>query len=150
MFFICSSMTSLEKIENIGLINTYNPLIIKQICLAVPAGFPSPAQDFAEEEFNLNSLIDNPNATHVMRLSGESMQPTIMDGAMLIVDCSRTPKHNDIVVATVNNEHTCKRFFKRQGRVGLFGDNKNFAFIDFNDGDELRIFGVVTCHFHEH
>lgn len=143
-------MRTYEKIEDLGIIDAHYPLILKHIGVAVPAGFPSPAQDFAEDEFDLNSLINNPNATHMMRLSGESMQPTIMDGAMLIVDCSVVPKHNDIVIAAVNNEQTCKRFYKRGKRIGLFGDNKNFPFIDFNESDELRIFGVVTYHFHAH
>jgi DNA polymerase V len=48
----------------------------------VPAGFPSPADDYLEGEVDLNRyLIERPAACYLMRVSGSSMSGRgIMDG----------------------------------------------------------------------
>ena len=69
--------------------------------LLVPAGFPSPAQDYVEKTLDLNEqLIAHPAATYFVRVQGDSMIGAgIEDGDLLIVDRALEPKHGDIVVA---------------------------------------------------
>ena len=67
----------------------------------VPAGFPSPATDEMEGLFDLNSLLfRHPDATYLVRVSGESMSGAeIHAGDLLAVDKHLEADHGHIVVA---------------------------------------------------
>jgi DNA polymerase V len=112
----------------------------------ISAGFPSPATDYVEEGLDLNKyLIDHPAASFLFAVHGESMTGAgIMNGDRVIVDRSRTAHHNDIVVAEIDSEYTLKRLFQRGGRIELRPENANFPAITLEEGDELRIWGVVV------
>ena len=116
----------------------------------VSAGFPSPAADYAQGKINLNEhLLLNENASFLFRVRGESMIGIgIYDGDTLIVDRSITPAHNQIVLAIVDEEFTVKRFYKRGQTVKLLAENLTFPPIVLKDGQELRIWGVVTFNLH--
>ena len=86
----------------------------------VPAGFPSPADDFLVKRLDLNDLIAHPAATFMWRASGFSMiEAGIDDGDLLVVNRALTPLHMNIVVAQVDGEFTVKYLFKRGDRVKL-------------------------------
>lgn len=112
----------------------------------VQAGFPSPAQDYVEKTLDLNELcIKHPAATFFVRAEGDSMiDAGILPGDVLVVDRSLTAKHDDIVVASVDGEFTVKTLATRPS-IALVPANKAFKVIEFVDGDQLEIFGVVTC-----
>ena len=112
----------------------------------VSAGFPSPAEDHVDETLDLNEfLITNPPATYLIRVVGDSMiGAAIAERDILVVDASLTPKHNDIVVASVDGEFTVKRFWKDKGKIWLKPENSNYSPIALNPDDELIIVGVVT------
>ena len=112
----------------------------------VRAGFPSPATDYVSEHLDLNEhLIAHKEATFYVRAKGLSMVGAgIQDGDLLIVDRSLTPTHRSVVIAVVDGEFTCKRLYRRAGRIRLIAENPEFPAIDFNDGQELQIWGVVT------
>ena len=110
----------------------------------VPAGFPSPADDFLVKRLDLNDLITHPAATFMWRASGFSMiEAGIDDGDLLVVDRALTPLHMNIVVAQVDGEFTVKYLFKRGDRVKLMPANPTFPEITFRDGQQLMITGVV-------
>ena len=112
----------------------------------VPAGFPSPAQDYIEKGIDLNNLcIRHPAATYFVSATGSSMVDAgIFEGSMLVVDRSLDAKHGDIVIASVAGEYTVKRLCTHP-LVKLESMNPNFPPIVLHeDIDELEIFGVVT------
>src|SRR5690606_35870975 len=76
----------------------------------VPAGFPSPAQDYIEQTLDLNELcISHPAATFFVRVEGESMTGAgIFPNDILVVDRSLTARHGDIVIASLEREMTVK------------------------------------------
>lgn len=117
----------------------------------IPCGFPSPADDYIEGRIDLNEhLIKNREATFIIRVQGWSMlEAGIHDGDELIVDRSREPRHGNVVVAVVNGKLTVKRLFKRGAVVKLTSDNQEHPSIEFKDGDELQIWGVVTRVLHK-
>ena len=80
----------------------------------IPAGFPSPADEYAESTLDLNTyLIRNKVSTFFFRVIGDSMTgANIHDGDLLVVDRSIEPKHGHIVLAVINNEHTVKRLYR--------------------------------------
>jgi DNA polymerase V len=116
----------------------------------VYAGFPSPAADYAQQRINLSEhLIKNENASFLFRVRGESMSGIgIYDGDTLIVDRSITPRHNHIVLAIVDEEFTVKRLYKRNQVVKLLAENPTFPSIELKEGQELRVWGVVTFNLH--
>ena len=113
--------------------------------------FPSPAQDYEQEELDLNKhLIKNPPATFYYNVGNayDSMIDVgILPNALLIVDRSITPKSSHIVVALVNGEEIVKRLYKRRNVIELRSENKdkNYPAIVFSEGQELVIEGVVTA-----
>lgn len=112
----------------------------------VRAGFPSPAEDYAKETLNLNELlIKNPISTFFVRVKGDSMiDRGIKEGDLLIVDRSKVWKNNDVVIAVFNGGFTVKTLEIEGNNVALVPANKNMAKIEFKDGEELEIWGVVT------
>lgn len=111
----------------------------------VPAGFPSPAQDYIERTLDLNELcIKRPAATYFVRVEGDSMiEAGICPDDILIVDRSVTAQHGDIVIAQVQGEFTVKELVMRP-QVQLLPRNKAYPPITFAEGSELELFGVVT------
>lgn len=69
------------------------PMPVPLLAKPVRAGFPSPADDFIEEEIDLQRLlIVNRPATFLVRVAGDSMiLARLFDGDLAIVDCSLTP-----------------------------------------------------------
>lgn len=118
-----------------------------QVCpWKVPAGFPSPAADYAYKSIDLNEhLIRNKEATFVFRVKGDSMSAVgINEGDELLVDRSIEPRHGHIVVAVLNGDFTVKRLHQRGGVVKLIAENPRYAPIVLKDGQELVVWGVVT------
>lgn len=70
----------------------------------------------------------------------------VFDDAMVIVDSSKIPKSSDIVVAAVEGEWMVKRLYRWGGVVKLLPDSDDPSHkpIVFSEGQELRVFGVVT------
>lgn len=126
-----------------------NPLEIPLFLDRVPAGFPSPAADYVEDTLNLNDLcIRHPAATYFVRAEGDSMIDVgIFSGDILIVDSSLTPRHGDVIIASLNGEFTVKEL-ELQPRTRLLPRNPIYRPIDLPDGCELDVFGVVTSVVH--
>lgn len=115
----------------------------------VPAGFPSPADDYIESALDLNEhLISRPSSTFFARVTGESMLDAgIMEGDIVTVDRSITARHGNIVLGVYNNDMTIKRFYSKNGVVELRpenANNKSFKPIIYREESELTIWGVVT------
>ena len=111
----------------------------------VPAGFPSPADDYLESELDLNELlIQHPAATFYVRLAGNSMvNAGLFDGDILVVDRAEQASHGRIVVAVIDGDMTVKRLYSQSGRVELRAENPAYKPIVVNESRELVIWGVV-------
>ena len=119
----------------------------------VAAGFPSPAEQYAEMPLDLNELlVRNPPATYFVRASGDSMIGAgIRSGDILVVDRSLDAADGSIVIANVDGEFTVK-FFRSgpDGSVRLEPANPRYRAITFREGMEFRLFGVVTAMIHQY
>ncbi len=117
----------------------------------VPAGFPSPADDYLELSLDLNDyLIKHPAATFMVRASGDSMKNAgIQSGDLLIVDRSLEAVHGKIVIAAIDGELTVKRLYQQGNRVQLLPDNPAYQPITINELQDVVIWGVVTHVIHQ-
>lgn len=111
----------------------------------VEAGFPSPAEEELADTISLDDfLIQNPQATFLLKVSGDSMSGAgILPGDMVIVDKGQPPKSGDIVIAEVDGEWTMKYLKKRGADVSLIPANPKYKPI--KPKKELKIAGVVTA-----
>jgi len=111
---------------------------------SVQAGFPSPAEEELVDTMSLDEyLIDNPQASFLLNVSGDSMMDAgIIEGDLVIVDRGKTAKSGDIVIAEVDGDWTMKYMVKRGPAIFLRAANKKYP--DIHPKDELKVGGVVT------
>jgi repressor LexA len=112
---------------------------------SVTAGFPSPAEEELVDTMSLDEyLISNPQATYLLRVSGDSMLDAgIHPGDLVLIQKNLTPKTGDIVVAQVDGEWTLKYFEKKGQRIMLRAANLKYPTII--PKQELVIAGVVIA-----
>lgn len=116
----------------------------------VPAGFPSPADDYMEKRLDLNDLIvRHPNATFFVKVEGDSMRDAgIQSGDTLVVDRSIEATHGKIVVAVLNGEFTVKRLLVEAGGIALAPENPAYDVIRIHPESDFQVWGVVTYVIH--
>jgi DNA polymerase V len=118
----------------------------------VPAGFPSPADDYVEERLDLHELTGAGSpSSYFLRVAGESMTGAgIHHGDVLVVDRALAPTSGSVVVASIDGELTVKRYVVRGRRAALLAANPDYPAIEIGDGQELRVWGVVTHSLRDH
>lgn len=136
---------ALTDVASIKLVTPSTHLSIPLAIEKVSAGFPSPAQDYIDRSLDMNEhLIKNETATFIVRVASLSMLNAGIDiDDELIVDRSLDAKHNDIVIALIDNDFTVKRLMIEEKRW-LKAENPDYADIHLQEGQELIIWGVVT------
>ncbi len=128
------------------------PCPLRLIGRRVPAGFPSPADDYLEGELDLQAyLIDHPAATFLLTVDGPSMEGAgILSGDKVIVDRSLSPKPGRIVIGVVHGEMTIKRLVRsKSGQHALVaepaaGNPASYPPLPIDEASPFEIWGVVT------
>ncbi|MCU0847476.1 MAG: translesion error-prone DNA polymerase V autoproteolytic subunit [Spirochaetes bacterium] len=113
---------------------------------SVPAGFPSPADDYVEKKLDFNEyLVKHPAATFCVRVSGSSMTGAgIRSGDILVVDRAVEPSDGRIVVAVLAGELTVKRIMRSRGRICLVSENPEYGPMEVTQDSGFEVWGVVT------
>ena len=144
----CKERTLLAKTRDRVLLPADNPdpASIPLYSHRIPAGFPSPADDYIDQRISLDQhLIPHRESTFFVRAVGNSMiDAGIFDGDLLVVDKSIEPVHGHIVIAVIDGELTVKRLVQQNGETILRPANARFKDIVLKDGQELIVWGVVT------
>jgi DNA polymerase V len=138
------------SVSRVGRPEAQVSLRIPDFITKVSAGFPSPAEDYMDRALDLNEhLIKHPSATFYCRVSGESMQDAgIFDGDLLIVDRAVRPVQDDVVLASINGELTCKTLDIKNQR--LLAANEHYPPINIPEGTEFSVEGVVVYSIRHH
>lgn len=122
---------------------------LKLLCfpVSVPAGFPSPAQDYIAKRIDLNDLlVKHPASTFYVRAEGDSMSPSINDGDLLVVDRNAEVVTGSIVLACLNDEFCIKELFKHSdGSLELRSTNPDFPALNLPDDCTFEVWGKVTA-----
>tara|TARA_B110000914_G_scaffold176875_1_gene158327 strand:- start:192 stop:644 length:453 start_codon:yes stop_codon:yes gene_type:complete len=118
---------------------------------SVPAGFPSPADDYMDMDLDLQShLVPNPSSTFCIKVSGDSMKDAgIKDGDVMIVDRSLEVKNRSIVLAVIDGEFTVKRINVNDKELYLMPENDSFNPIKITEEMDFLVWGVVTYIIHK-
>ena len=119
---------------------------------SVSAGFPSPADDYTEENIDLNEhLISNPFSTFFLRVKGDSMiNAGIKDKDLIIVDKSLIAKPGNIIIAMIDGEFTIKRLSIKNDELYLKAENNNYPDFRFKNHIDVQIWGVVIYSIHSY
>lgn len=143
--------SQLDKVSFIGSFQQNTALQRPLIGCVIPAGFPSPAQDYIEENLDLNEyLIAHPSATYFVRVEGFSMVGAgIFPNDILIVDRSLEAVHKKIVIAIVDGELTVKRLWQEKNKWYLMPENPDFPMVEITQDMEFTIWGVVVYALHK-
>ena len=126
------------------------PMLLPVAPQPVPAGFPSPAQDYYDGPIDLTEqLVKDKAATFIVRVVGDSMeQAGVSDGDELLVDRSLVPRHGDVVVAVLDGELTVKRLWLTARGVILHAENPKYPDILVPELTEFLVWGVATYCIH--
>jgi DNA polymerase V len=112
----------------------------------IHSGFPSPADDYKENNLDLTELlIANPTATFYVKVTGDSMKDAcIEEGDILVVDRSIVATHNAIIVALLNGEFTVKRLYHKGQTIYLLPANRRYKPLRITEHMDFQVWGVVT------
>ena len=110
----------------------------------VTAGQPILAVENVEDYLPFTSRLKRGSELFALRVMGESMIGAgILDGDIIVVERTPTAKNGEIVVVHIDDEATCKRFYKENGHYRLQPENPTMEPIIT---DHVAILGkVVSC-----
>lgn len=90
----------------------------------VAAGVPILAEENAEGYEILPDTIVGRGDHYILEIRGESMITAgIMNGDFVVVKRQHTAQNGDIIIAMIDDEATCKRYFKEPDRIRLQPEN---------------------------
>lgn len=119
---------------------------------AVPAGFPSPADDYVELRISLDEhLVEHRESTFFMRVAGDSMKGKgIFDGDLLVVDRALPAVDGCVVIAVVDGEFTVKQLLHTPKGPVLRAAHPDYADMRIKPEQDFSIWGVVSWNIHRH
>ena len=111
-------------------------------------GFASPSQGYEETNIDLNEiLIKNPSSTYLFKLDSEDISNLeLSKGSVLVVDRSRTPVSNQLVIIRHEGHFLCRLMVKNKGKTIFTNGIDEIEPIP----EETEIIGVVTASFKEY
>ncbi len=113
----------------------------------VPAGFPSPADDFFEAGIDLNEhliVAGHEAQTFLVRVTGWSMIGAgIHDGDEVLVDRAIEPRDGAVVVVARNGELSIKRLRLSDDQITLVSENPDYPPVVWREGEDWHFWGVA-------
>ncbi|MDO9180896.1 MAG: S24 family peptidase [Bacteriovorax sp.] len=104
------------------------------------------SDDFIEKYQSLDQLfIKNKFSTFFFESTGDSMEPTIFTGQILIVDRSRKDFHGRVCVVCLDDKMMCKRVIQKENYVILKSDNHKYKDMIIENNESLIFWGVVIA-----
>jgi DNA polymerase V len=118
---------------------------------AVPAGFPSPADDYVEQRIRLDEhLIQHRESTFFMRVAGESMRGLgIFDGDLLVVDRALPAVDGCVVIGVLDGEFTVKQLLHTPDGQVLRAAHPDYPDTLINPEQDFSVWGVVSWNVHK-
>ena len=104
------------------------------------------SDDFIEKYQSLDQLfVKNKFSTFFFESAGDSMEPTIFEGQIIIVDRSRKDFHRRVCVVCLDDKMMCKRVIQKENCVILKSDNPKYKDMIIENNESLTFWGVVIA-----
>lgn len=112
-----------------------------------PTGFPSPAEDMAEEPLDPHVLlIRHPAATFFVEMADDALVDSgIFAGDVLIVDRLLQPTYGALVVVALDGELLARHYCPDSEALHLLPAHPDFAPISVRRRARCQVWGVVTA-----
>lgn len=115
----------------------------------VAAGIPIEAIEDIIDTEEISEEMASTGEYFGLKIHGNSMEPRIMDGDVVIVKRQDDAESGDIIIATINgDEATCKRLRKLRDGVELISNNPSYNPMFFDNREivekPVRILGKVV------
>lgn len=116
---------------------------------AVAAGVPIEAITDVEDYEEITSEMAATGEYAALRIRGDSMEPRMREGDIVIVRVQETIESGDVAIVLIANEEaTCKRVMKTQDGIMLLSTNPKYDPMLYSKRDiaalPVRIFGKVV------
>lgn len=109
----------------------------------VTAGAPILAVEQIEGYFPYTGSVSRDKPLFALHIRGESMiQAGILDGDLVIAEKTPYARNGEIIIAMIDDEATCKTFYKENGHYRLQPENDTYEPIIV---DECSILGRVVA-----
>lgn len=115
----------------------------------VAAGIPIDAVEYIIDTEEISADMAEHGTYFGLKIKGDSMEPKISDGDVVIVKCQDDAESGDIVIALVNGtDATCKRLKKYENGISLISSNPSYEPMYFSEQETqdfpVRIIGKVV------
>ncbi len=108
----------------------------------VPAGGPIMTEENIQEYIPLPGMLLKGNEDFCLKVHGDSMEDVgINSGDLVLVHPQPVAENGQTIIARLNGEVTCKRFYRTDSKCTLEPANSKYKPIDC---DDLEIVGIVT------
>lgn len=118
---------SIAKVPIIGTIACGTPILAEQ--------------NISGYEYLPTSLIPEDGEAFFLKCKGNSMEPTIKNGSLVLIHQQPYVDDNEIAAVEINEEATLKRIKHLDGQILLMPDNKDYSPIILKKHDDNRILG---------
>ncbi len=112
---------------------------------SVAAGEPI----YAPEDFDVSIPVGAPvRCDYALRVKGDSMKPTYLDGDIVLVRQQQTFDDGRIAIVAVGDEATLKHVYRTRNGVTLVSDNPDYPPMPFveDECDQIRIMGKPVAY----
>ena len=89
-------------------------------------------------------LPDGVRADFALKCEGDSMEPTFIDGDLVLIRQQPEVENGQIAAVNVEGETTLKHVYHQQGGVLLVADNPAYSPMFFSDGKDVIIHGLAV------
>lgn len=129
-------------------ITTHKGVVIN-VLGRVAAGIPIEATTEIIDTEEIPEEMAKTGDFFALKIKGNSMEPRIMDGDVVIVRKQDEAENGDVIIAMVNGDDaTCKRLRKYKDGIELISNNPSYKPMFFSDMDvqtkPVRIIGKVV------
>ncbi len=80
---------------------------------------------------------------YILKFRGQSMEPKIYSGDLLLVDNTVEARTGDIIACTINGKKMLRRYEKKRTTIVLRADNPAFSSLVVTADEEFSVHGVV-------
>lgn len=135
--------------EKTSTICTNKKAVTIKVLGRVAAGIPIEAVEDIIDTEEISEEMASTGEFFGLKIKGDSMEPRICDGDVVIVRQQNDADSGDIVIALVNGDDaTCKRLTKYGGGIGLISLNAKYEPMMFSEDDikdkPVKIIGKVV------
>ena len=141
-----NELYTIPELLKIDLPKSHESFEIPKLSSKISCGLFGISDDFIEKYQSLDAkFIKNKFSTFFFEAVGDSMEPTIFEGQILIVDRSLKDFHQKVCVISYEDKLICKRVYLKSTGIILHSDNPKYKDIIISESEGLNLWGVVIA-----